>query len=523
MNAIIRTVLALSLLAALTACETPRPENLTFRYHLFRMPSTLDPARAGDTYSSGVIDRLFDGLMRLDRVRNVPEPELAASYTVSGDGLVYTFHLLPDARFHNGRLIRASDFKYSWERVLAPETDSPKVWLFELIAGVDAFRVGEADSVAGIEVEDPHLLRVRLEKPLVPFLYHLTDPAASVVPEEEIRALGESFARQPIGSGPFRFQSWTEDRLTLAAFDDQPQRPLEVRYLTYQVAGSDEALRLYQADELDLVSRIPAGSLASLRQTFSADLRLFPGALWSGYCFRCDQEPFDDPTVRRAFSLAIDRDALVRELGQLQRTAAVGFVPQGIPGHDPATLTHGHDLEQARGLLADAEYPGGAGFPAQVYVSFTGELAERVARFLIAELSRLGVELDHQVMDFSSLLEAQHEGHLRLHSYSWVGEYPDPEPYLRPVFHSRGPSNAMAYSNPEVDRLLDAAQAERDPNRRRALYRRAEALIVDDAPCVALYQVTEAILLRPRWQNIPVGYDTNSLEIELARLVEEEM
>ena len=521
MNAITRTVLMLASSAALTACEAPEPEDLTFRYQLTAAPSTLDPARTGDVYSSGVIDRLFDGLMRLDRVRNVPEPELAASYSVSDDGLVYTFRLLPEARFHHGRPIRASDFKFSWERVLAPATGSPKAWLFELIDGADAFRAGEAESVAGIEAEDPHLLRVRLDKPFVPFLYHLARPAASVVPEEEVRALGESFARQPVGSGPFRFQSWEGDRVTLAAFDDHARRPPEVRHLIYEIAGRDEALRRYQVGELDLMSSIPAGSLASLRQTFSADLRLFPGTLWSGFCFRCDQEPFDDPRVRRAFSLAVDRDALVRELGELQRTASVGFVPQGIPGHEPSTLTHGLDLEQARGLLAEAAYPGGAGFPAQVYHADTREGQERIARFLIAAFSGLGVQVDHQAMDFSSRLKALKEGRLKLFFYSWGGEYPDPEPYLRPLFHSRGPSNAMAYSNPEVDRLLDAAQVESDPAHRRALYRRAEALIVGDAPCVALYQITAAILLRPRWQDIPVGYQRNYLEIELARWAEE--
>ncbi len=511
------------LVLALAGCTSPEPEPLTFRYQLPATPVTLDPAKSGDSESGGVIDRLFDGLMRLDRESNVPVDELAKSHNVSSNGLVYEFRLVTGARFHNGRSVLASDFKYSWERVLEPEIDSPKAWLFDLIEGVEAYRKGAANSVEGIEAEDPDLLRVRLRKRFAPFLYHLTQPAASAVPREAVDRQGVSFELLPVGSGPYKIVRFEKNiRVELAAFDDHFRYRPQVRRLIYEIVpNGEEALQRYQAGELDLLSRLPTGRLRSLQQTYSADLRMFPGSSWNGFCFRCDEPPFDDPRVRRAFALAIDRDVLVRELGELQYTAAVGFVPQSIPGHDPTTLTHGYDLKKATELLAAAGYPEGKGFPPQTYITYAGELAMQVANFLSAAIRNLGVTVGYQQEDFGWLVEEQTEGHLPFSFLGWTGEYPDPEPYLRPLFHSRGPENSMVYRNPEVDRILEAARIESDPKKRRDLYREAEQLIIEAAPCVALYQRTEAILLRPRWQNIPLGYHRAYLEIERAELAPE--
>jgi oligopeptide transport system substrate-binding protein len=453
-------------------------------------------------------DRLFDGLMRLDRAHNTTKTEIAESYTISEDGLVYEFRLSEKAHFHNGRRIEALDFKYSWERLLAPELNSSSAWYFDL--------------VEGIEVVESDLLRVRLSERFAPFLYHLADPAASVVPREEVERLGDDFGRQPVGSGPYQFESWQEDtRLTLAAFDGHHRHKPQVKRLVYEIVPDlDEALRRYQAGELDLVTKFPTGNLHSIQQSFAAELRTFPGTFWYGFCFRCDRAPFDDPRVRRAFSLAVDRDALVREL-KLRSSPSVGFLPQSIPGHDPATFTSGYDLDRGRKLLVEAGYIHGEDFPKQIYISNTGELDQRNAEFLVAAFTALGVEADYEVMEFNRLLAAQKKGDLALFWNGWGGEYPDPAPYFRPMFHSRGSNNYMAYSNPKVDLLLDAARGEQIAARRLVLYRQAEEQIRQDAPCVVLDHNTEVILLRSKWKNIPIAYSPFFLEIELAELARE--
>jgi ABC-type transport system substrate-binding protein len=474
--------LACLLATVLVACNDQQREPVAFHYQLGADPVTLDPALAGDITSFGVIGRVFDGLMRLDRVRGVPVPELAESFSVSEDGLVYEFQLVPNAHFHNGRQVLASDVKYSWERVLRPETGSPNVWLLDLIQGTERFRAGEADTVSGIEAQDPNLVRVRLSEPFAPFLYHLAVPAVSVVAREEVERLGDQFGEQPVGCGPYRLVSWDrDDQLVLDAFKEHHRHRPQVQQLVYLVIPeTPEALRRYQTGELDLLTEIPGDSLASLQQAYAADLRVFPQMSWRGLCFRCDQSPFDDPRVRRAVALDYDREAFVGPADGTQHTAGAGFVPQTVLGHDPETLGSHYDPDRAKALFTEAGFPGGR----------------------------------------DQVLEVATEGE-QYFGFGWIGEYPDPEPFLRPLFHSRGESNQMAYSNPEVDRLLDAARAEQDSETRLALYHQAEALIIEDAPCVAILQPIEVILLQTRWRGIPVGYSEDWLEIELAQLAEQ--
>ncbi len=499
------TVLVLALIL-LVACSDRNPQPVTFRYQLASAPNTLDPAQMGYLYSAAVIDRIFDGLLRLDRVHATPQPELAESYTVSADGLVYEFRLRNNARFHNHRPVRAADVKYSWERVLAPETDSPSAWFLDLIAGVRDFRDGSADHVSGIEVVDRFVVRVRLRKPFAPFPYHLAFAGLSIVPPE---AVEPSF--RPLGSGPFRFVRWKGQQIELAAFEDHPTRPPEVDRLVFQVIPGHDALQLYFNGELDLVSQIPSGSLGLLKQTHPRDLHIFPDIGWYGFCFRCDQPPFDDIRLRRAFALAVDREELTRDLGELQYAPVRGFLPATLPGHDLQPEGAQRDPERAGQLLAAAGFAGGQGLPPQVLIT---KADDDYAPFVVASLAQLGVAIRAEPGWF---IDEAFSGKYRLFRRGWVGDYPDPEPYLRPLFHSDGSANYTAYSNPAVDRLLDAAQIEQDPALRHSLYQRAEATIIADAPCVPLFEKTQAILLRPCWQGIPVGYEAKALEIELAR------
>ena len=488
---------------------------LTFRYHLAASPQTLDPTATGYSYSLAIIDRLFDGLMRLDRESNLPVYDLAIAHTVSLDGLVYEFRLADEARFHHGRRVEAADVKDSWTRLLASAKASQATLLFDLIEGADAFREGRATSVAGIETVGSDIVRVRLREPFGPFLYVLAHPSMSIVPREEVER--PRFGRQPVGSGPFRFHAWpSEDRVELAAFPEHHRRPPQVDKLVYRIVpDAQEALRLYRQGELDLVTQLPSDSVATLRQTLSPDLRIFPGSAWYGFCFEGRQPPFDDPRVRRALSLVIDREALVETLGELQYMACSSFLPQIVPGQDPGRLGTGYDPDEARRLLAEAGFPEGRGFPSQVYGTRDEERDRRVGRFLTAAFAELGLDIQLRLLSSDALQKAiVQERSLPIHRLGWGGQYPDPEPFLRPLFYSKPEG---WYRNEQVDKALDRARTASDFATRLDLYLQAEEQIVQDAPCVALYHANGAILLRPEWRGIPVGHNSLALEIELAR------
>lgn len=517
----LRLALALGLVLILgsLACSDRESEPVTFRYHFNEVPVSLDPAKQLDVYSSGVIDRIFDTLTRLDRVSGHPEPGLAESYTVSDDGLTYELRLRPEARFHNGRRVLAEDVRYSWERLLDPTTKSPAAFLLEMIDGAAAFQAGKAESITGLEVPSPAVLRVRLAVPFGPFLAHLAFPSTAVVPREEVERLGDAFARQPLGSGPYRFVEWVEDfRIVLERFDDHGLHEPEVERLIYEVVSSEsEALGMFRRGQFDLLSQVPIGQQSELRQTQSSHLRWFPGLSWGGFCFRTDQPPFDDPKVRRAFALAVDRDALARQLGELQFTPGLGILPQGVLGHSPETMARGYDPDRARDLLAEAGYPEAEGFPFLTYTTLLSERSEKIAKVLVTFLADLGIEAEYKMMGLDSMTKTISKGEARFFLRAWGAGYPDPELLTRPLFHSQGTNNDFAYGNPEVDRLLDLARIEIEPQKRNTLYSRVEALVLEDAPCVPLYQDNVVILLQDHWHDPPLGYSSAVIEIERIR------
>jgi ABC-type transport system substrate-binding protein len=155
--------------------------------------------------------------------------------------------------------------------------------------------------------------------------------------------------------------------------------------------------------------------------------------------------------------------------------------------------------------------------PTVQYGTGVDETSELVARFVAGAFGELGITMEYCTMDFGSLQASRSAGRFPVFSYAWAGDYPDPEVYLRPLFHSAAAVNFSAYANPTADRLLDEARSEPDPQRRVALYREAESVIISDAPCVVLYETTPAILLNPRWQGIPLGHIPELLEVEFAR------
>jgi len=512
-------------LFALYACADGSEEPVTFRAQLPNHPETLDPAQAVSVYSLGVVDRLFDGLMRLDRTSHEPVPHLAESVQVSPDGLSYEFRLSPAARFHNGRQVRASDFVISWQRILDSETDSPSAWLLEPITGAREYHEGLAAEVAGLEAVDPDLLRVRLEQPFAPFLHHLATAATSVVPHEEVAALGQAFTSAPIGSGPYRLvENLRGLRLVLEAVETAiGGRPAAERLIFEVVPRWDDALKMFEAGDLDLLTQLDAVAIPELRARHSAHLHTLSGFGWNGFCFQAGRAPFDDVRVRRAFALAVDRDALVETLGPGRFEASASLLPAAVLGRGSEGPVRGHDLERARELLAEAGYGPGASaerdFPPVVFTGAPHLSSRAVTLFATEALLELDLPVSYRLIEFSTLLEGHAEGVWDLHHQAWVGDYPHPEAYLRPLFHSRGSANYFGYENPEVDRLLDEARAELVPERRRRLYDRAERRVREDAPCVVLAHEREAVLLSSRWEGIPLGYVAESLEVEKARRV----
>src|SRR5439155_23711122 len=194
-------------------------------------PPTLDPAEATDLTSAAVIRQVFDALLELDdRLR--PQPALAASFTVSTDGRVYTFRLRAGVRFHNGRDLRAADVKYSFERAARGK----RPWVFDKLVGAREFIKGGASEIAGVRVVDDGTVELRLERPFAPFLHLMAYDAASIVPREETDKRGAGFASHPVGTGAFRFVSWRrDDQVVLERFAEHFRGPAHLERVVFRV------------------------------------------------------------------------------------------------------------------------------------------------------------------------------------------------------------------------------------------------------------------------------------------------
>jgi len=476
---------------------TPRAGG-TLRLAFTSDPPTLDPAQATDTTSSAVIRQVFDPLLELDEQLQ-PTPALAQSFRVSPDRRVYTFVLRPGVKFHNGRALRAADVKYSFERAASGK----RPWVFEKIEGARQVIKGAASEIPGIRVVDDRTVEIRLEKPFAPFLHLMAYDAAAVVPREEVEKRGPGFARQPVGTGAFRFVSWRrDDHVVLERYREHFRGPAHLDRVVFRIIPAEiTRFNEYRAGQLD-VSDIPTGHCAAVRR--DRDLK-DEAAIWAtlgthGLRFNVERAPFTDARVRRAIAHAIDPSIIVERLLEGCVSPARGIVPPALPGYSPEIRRLPFDRARARKLLEEAGFPGGRGLGPQAFHFNTGDLNQRIAEVLQAQLREVGVALELRRLDWAAHIKLVDEGSAGFFRQGWIADYPDPENFLTVLFHSRNvgaAGNTSRYRNPRVDRLLDDADGMAPGATRDKRYHEAEQAIVDDAVWVSLYHYASRALVKP--------------------------
>jgi peptide/nickel transport system substrate-binding protein/oligopeptide transport system substrate-binding protein len=461
-------------------------------------PPTLDPAHSTDTTSSAVVRQIFDGLLELDAKLEVV-PALAERWTVSKDQRVYTFRLRRGVKFHHGRELVASDVKYSFERAARGK----RPWVFEKIAGAQAFIRGQAAGIPGIRVVDRDTVAITLDRPFAPFLYLIAYDAASIVPREEADRLGAAFASHPIGTGAFRFVSWRrDDQLVLEAFSDHFRgAPFLSRILFRVIPAEITRFNEYRAGNLDL-TEIPTGHCRAVQRdpTLRTQWAIWPTLGTQAVRFNVEQPPFDDVRVRQAIARSIDPSVVVNRLLEGCVAPARGVVPPAMPGFADRPRRIAFDRAQAARLLAAAGFPGGKGLPRVAYHFNTTDLNQRVAEVIQAQLKEIGISLELRRLDWAAHLKVVDDGSAGFFRQGWIADYPDPENFLTVLFHSRNigaAGNTSRYRNPRLDRILDEADTMPSSAARLKRYQEAERIVVDDAVWVSLYHYSSRALIRP--------------------------
>lgn len=482
-------------------------------------PPTFDPHLSGDATSAEYVVEIFSGLMAYTPDLKLI-PDIAASYKVSDDGLVYTFQLKPEAKFQDGKPVRASDFKWSFERACDPATRSytADTYMGDIVGCRDKLQ-GQASEVKGVEAVDDLTLRLTIDEPKSFFLAKMTYPTAYVLDRENV-ASGPDWFTHPNGSGPYKLAKVDPNEIILEKNDNfygEPKPTLaRVIYLInvpvdlmtgYEHGLPDNAISSLGLPANAAYDIIPV-SLANYyratdpHNTLSQQFVTTNGLSMYYIGFNVNQPPFDDIKIRQALSFALDKPRIVKLMYRDTVPIANGIVPPGMPGYsNPNLPEQTFDPERAKQLIAESSYGDVSKLPPiTLHVSTASDLDKAIYTSYETNLGlKISVE-ESSWADFLAELNGPNTP-FQMYELGWIADYPDPQNFLEVLFHSKSAQNHGGYSNPKVDALLDEARGVQDEQKREALYQQAEQLILDDAACIPLTFDAEQWLIKPYVKN----------------------
>ena len=425
-------------------------------------PSTMDPHVASDATSAEYIVEVFSGLVTISPKLEI-QLDLAKSVDVSQDGKVYTFVLRENATFHDGRKVTAEDVKWSIERAASRQLASPTAmsYLSDIVGMADYFQ-GRAQNIAGLEVVDPATIRFRIDAAKPYFLAKLTYPTSFVVDRRQVEANPRNWTRKPNGTGPYLLSEWRlGERISLTAYDNYYLGTPKLKEAVYLISGGS-ALTRFENNELD-VAPLSINDIDRARDPGQALNKLYssgPQFSISYIAFNSKLPPFDDPAVRRAMGMAIDRKKISEVTFKGMLAPATGIMMPGLPGYLPDEKTFPFNPEAAKAELAKSKYGTGAGKTPMPTITMTeaggGASAGIDTQAYIEQWKTiLGLNVEIKQLDFATFIADQQANKLQMFNAGWIMDYPDPEGLIDLKFHSKSTLNDQNYSNPAVDRLLD--------------------------------------------------------------------
>jgi oligopeptide transport system substrate-binding protein len=462
-------------------------------------PATIDPAKISGQPEGRIANCLFEGLARYN-VNGQSEPGLAERWEISPDGRTYTFHLR-DAKWSNNDPVTADDFVWSWLRVLKEPDAEYRYQMYYLRGGeefakaLDAQKQPDASKI-GLRAADSKTLIVELKNPTPYFIdlcaFYTFFPVhrASVEAAEKD---GVSWLRSGrlVGTGAFVLKEWRlNDRIRVE------KNPLywdaaNVKVKTLDalpVNNPNTAFNFYHSGVADLMldkSLVPSSLVGELKKR--PDYHATPILATYFMRFNVTKKPFDDPRVRRAFSMVVDKPLLTEKITQAGEVAADAFVPPGTAGYTPPQGLK-RDLDAARKLLAEAGYPGGKDFPLVRYLyTNRSDIDDKIAVEMQAMFkNELGVSINLSKQEWSVYLGSLHKKDYDFCRSSWVGDYQDPNTFLD-MWLTDGGNNETGWSNKRYDELIAQAGAETEQKKRFEIFREAESLLLQEAPICPLF------------------------------------
>ncbi|MGB6269947.1 MAG: ABC transporter substrate-binding protein [Olleya sp.] len=503
-NKSVQTYISLLVLALLFfSCSNTAKNNkdhLVFRYNEHKNIGSLDPAFAKDNADIWAVNQLFNGLVQMDDSLLVRQ-SIAKNWSVSEDGLTYTFLLRSDVFFHKHELFKkdstrqvsAFDFEYSFNRVLDPKVASSGRWVFNK---VDHFKA-----------ENDSIFSITLKQPFPAFLGLLTMKYCSVVPKEITEYYGSDFRSNPIGTGPFKFKRWEENvKLVFRKNDNYFETDirgeklpyLEAVAITFLPDKQSEFMQFVQGN-LDFLNSLDASyqdeiitTKGQLRDKYTSTIDLirspYLNTEYLAFYMDSDINEIQSQQIREAVNYGFDRQKMMTYLRNgIGIPATGGFIPKGLPGYN-ANIGYNYQPEKAKQLIADYKTESGNTNP-EITITTTGNYLN-FCEYIQRELTKTGLIVNVDVIPASTLKEGKANGKLTVFRASWVADYPDAQNYLS-LFYSEnfapnGP-NYTHFSSVQFDDWYKQAFTETDKNKRIKLYSKMDSLMLKKAPIVPLY------------------------------------
>ncbi len=507
------TLLAIGLVICFSACKsTPKSggEN-HFRVNLGTEPPSLDWSIAIDHVSFNVIANLMVGLTEFDKELK-PAPAIAKSWEFQDGGKKIIFQLRDDVQWTDGKKVRAQDFEYSWKRLLNPKTASQYAYILFDIVNAQAYAEGKLKDPAsvGVKAENDQTLVVTLRHPAAYFLaittFEVTYPQRQDVIEKHDTRWTEP--ANIVTNGPFRLASWKHEneielRANAAYFCGKPAID---KVTMYMVNEKTTAVTMYEQGNLDFMDDHSIPPLDKPRLAKMVGYKLVPQLRGEYYGFAVDRKPFDNPKLRKAFALAIDREVFPKIL-QGGQTPATSWIPPGMLAHNPK-IGLGFNPNEARRMLSEAGYPDGKGLPPIVLGYNTLDDNKLVAEAVQSMWQKhLNVVVKVENQEWKVYLKKLQNDPFVVHRAGWGADYPDPDNFMK-LFTSNSGNNHGRWKNSKFDQLLEQAARESDSAKRTQIYDEAQRLLTEtDAAIAPLFWRAEATMLNPKF----TGLEYNSM------------
>ncbi len=467
-------------------------------------PESLDPHLISGVPEHRIMMGLFEGLVVPDPETATAIPGVAESWEVSDDGTVYTFYLREDAVWSDGTPVTAQQFVDSWLRILDPELAASYAWFPAIfLEGGEAYNAGEAgpESVA-VRALDERTFQFETVGPLPYTLDALTHYSFNVVPLHAIEEYGAEWTLPEnfVGNGPYTLAEWSpQERIVLEpnpTFWDADR--VEVDRVVFLPVEDDSTMyNMFVNGEMDWATNVPLGRIedAELREDYHVTAQL---ATYY-YSFNTTREPLNDPRVRQALSLAIDRELLVDTVTRAGQVPAFSMVPEmvGYPGIEGL----GEDVELAQQLLAEAGFPGGAGFPEFTILYNTLDAHRSIAEFIQQQwLTNLGISVVLENQEWGTYLDSREQSNFDIARAGWVGDYQDPSTFLD-MFITDSALNGGRFSNERYDGLIsEAARMQAGPDRYATLAEAEQILIEQEMAVMPIYYYVDLDMIDlSRW------------------------